>query len=352
MKEIVIEEPYKVEVKEVPTCRPSPSQILTKTKISGISAGTEMHEYRGSVNTLSRPLKVHSYPIVPGYENVGEVIEVGKEVEGFEAGDRIISCGTHTEFLCLPNPSILPAYSKIPDSVTDEEAVFAVLGTVASHCIRRARIGYGDNVAVIGQGVVGILAAQHAKNVGAGKVITLDYVEDNLKISKQVGADVTINRNDQNWIDRVMEESEGLGADVVIEAVGSWLSPTGTVSDACRIVRDRGKVVILGWHLAPSELVFGDVSSLKEIEFINCRGMGPGSTGYYSSGFPEVTKLPTFVRWDVTRGFRHTIRLLEQGKLNVLPMVTHRFGYRQIREAYDLMDKRKENFLKAILQWQ
>jgi len=118
------------------------------------------------------------------------------------------------------------------------------------------------------------------------------------------------------------------------------------------MVRDRGKVVILGWHLAPSELVFGDLPFLKEIEFITTRAMGPGSTSYYSTSFPEATEVPTYIRWDVTRGFRHVIRLLEEGKLKVLPMITHRFRYDQIKEVYDLMDKRKQDFLQVILEWQ
>jgi 2-desacetyl-2-hydroxyethyl bacteriochlorophyllide A dehydrogenase len=337
LKSIIITAPKRVEIIDEPMLKPSSDQILLKTVLSGISAGTEMALYRGSHPNITTKKWGYwtNYPIRPGYENVGKVIEVGAGVSGIKAGDRIIATNRHSEYTIAPDATI-PVYAKIPKNVTNEEALFAVLATTTGHAIRRARIEYGDSVLVVGQGVVGILAAQHAKNGGAGKVIVTDFSDRNLESALQCGADHAINASREDATARVRELTGSPGADVVIEAAGT----PDAMNQAVGAVRDRGRVVILGYHTRPWATTLGDEIFHKELELIASRAMGP------PPGLPQA-----YVRWGSDAGINFSLQLLSQKKLKVKNMITHRFRYTKIASAYKMIDGQKEQFMMVVLEW-
>ncbi len=284
MKRIAIVGPYDVQIEDIPIPEPGPQMLLIKTEISGISAGTEMMLYRGSFPNfqLKKWAQWQDYPVMPGYELAGTVVAIGKEeakpndnslrldsisqasaalktdAAEFKIGDRVICLGEHAEYVCVP--AVFAA--KIPDHVSSEKATLAVLATTSMHAIRRADIKYGDTVAVIGMGILGFLTMQHAKNAGTRKVIALDLDASRLEIAKNAGADVCINPGADNAIEAIKRANDGILADVVIEASGF----KGTEQLACDLVRDRGRVVFLGWHTDNLDLMFGDVI-FKELTF-------------------------------------------------------------------------------------
>jgi len=337
LKSIVITAPRRVEIIDEPLPKPLPNQILLKTVLSGISAGTEMALYRGTHPNITTKKWGYwtGYPIRPGYENVGKVVEVGSDISGIEVGDRVIATNRHSEYT-ISTDATIPVYAKIPDTVTNEEALFAVLATTTSHAIRRARIEYGDSVLVVGQGVVGILAAQHAKNGGAGKLIVTDLADRNLKIVLQCSADHAINASKEDVISRVRELTNGLGADVVVEAAGT----PDAMNQAVSAVRDRGRVVILGYHTRPWTTTLGDEIFHKELELVASRAMGP------PPGLPH-----SYVRWGSDAGINFSLQLIAQKRLKVKDMITHRFRYDRIADAYKMIDERKENFMMVVLEW-
>jgi 2-desacetyl-2-hydroxyethyl bacteriochlorophyllide A dehydrogenase len=352
MKAIIIEKPLTVLVKDTDRPRVDPDQILVRTKVSGVSVGTELHLYDGSITGLRSPSGIDfpyvTYPVRPGYENVGEVVEVGREITGVREGDRLVSCAEHMQFASVPRRDALPLWAKVPDNVTDEEATLAILGTTTAHSIRRAQIQYGDVVVVIGLGVVGMLAAQHAKNAGAGKVIGVDIKDYRLRVADKLHVDRTVDSATENLKKIVLEESDGLGADVVIEAAGSGgKHPATSLRDAYGAVRERGRVVMLGWHLSPTDLIFGADPLIKEADLIMSRGTGPGDL----PGEELLEKTPTYARWSSNRNLRYVMDLLSKRKLEVRPLITHRFCYDQIGAVYDMMHEGKQEFLQVILQW-
>ena len=190
MKQIAIFKPYDIGVVEVPKPKPDHDQILTKTIVTGISIGTELMYYRGAMEKLPEKWKKTeasgaTFPMLPGYENVATVVEVGKDVKDFQVGDRVVHCGYHAEYCVVPRRGALPVCLKVPDSVSDEDATLSVLGTTALWAVHRGQIEYGDNVAVLGDGVVGILTALHAKNTGAEKVILIGNHLGKLEIARK-----------------------------------------------------------------------------------------------------------------------------------------------------------------------
>lgn len=353
MKQIAIIEPYKIGVIEVPKPKPEPDQILTKTVVTGISIGTEMIDYHGSFDKLPDEWKKkHPYtlPQFPGYENVGRVTEVGRQVSDFKLGDRVVHCGYHAEYCVVPRREALPVCEKIPDSVSDEEATLSVLGTTAIWAIHRGQVEYGDNVVILGDGVVGILTAMHARYSGAEKVILVGNHSGKLNAAKQAGVKNIVNHHDLDWKSQVMTLTDGLGADVVFECVGSSNKPTKALAEAGEIARQMGKIVVAGDHMfGQPDLIFCSDPHFKELTFLVSRAMGHGS--HHPELMDSLDKVQKFnyVHWTTAGLFRRVLSMIESGKLNVKPLITHRFKYTEVSEAFNHIEKKDDDYLQVLL---
>jgi len=331
-------------------------EIIVEAVISGISSGTEMMLYRGTYPNfkLKKWPQWQNYPIYPGYELAGYVIEVGKPTRGkesmgamdslqpcagilmadtseFNVGDRVICLGPHKQFVNVP--ATLAA--RIPDNLSFEQATLAVLGTTTMHSTRRLQLEYGSTVAVIGMGVVGNLAIQHAKLAGASRTIALDLDNQRLVLAKNVGVDITIQVGEEDAIKKIINET-GIGADAVVEASGA----EGTLQLAIDIMRDRGLIELLGWRIVESNFIFGDLY-FKEGTIIATRAIGP------DSGLPY-----SYVRWGADQSLRLTVQMLADGRLKSDFYSPSRFPYTEIKQVYDQIDRDPTSIgLQAILSW-
>ena len=358
MKKIVITGPRRVEIQEAPIPEPGEQMLLIKTRLSGVSAGTEMMLYRGTYPNFTEKKwpQWQDYPVMPGYELVGTVAAVGPggthsaggdmqidslgpssgiiqtNVSEFKVGDRVICLGEHAEYALVP--AVLAA--KIPDNVSDEEATLAVLATTAMHAIHRAEIRYGDTVVINGCGVLGYLAMQHAKINGARRVVVLDMNDYRLKIAHETGADVVINPGRENAVQALKNANDGILADVVIEASGF----PGTTQQAMELARDRGRVVILGWHTEGVHFDFGEFY-FHELTVIATQAIGP------EAGLPY-----SYVRWTSDQSLKWAIQLISEGKLTGKYFTPTRFHYDEIEKVYEMIDRRDPAVgLQTVLTW-
>lgn len=334
MKKVQISAPYTVQLIETEMPVAGKGQILVKTEISGVSAGTEMMLYRGTYPNLTakRWPDWGSYPVYPGYELVGTVVETGEGVEEFKVGDRVICLGEHAEYVAVPTS----VAAKIPDDMTSEEATLAVLATTAMHCIRRADIRYGDTVAVVGCGVLGYLVMQHAKNSGARRVVVLDVNDQRLELAAQTGADLCINPAKEDAPEALRAFNGGILADVVIEVTGA----NGTTEQALQLVRERGRVVLLGWNTEDVHFSFSEFY-FKEATVIASQAIGP------APGIPY-----SYVRWTSDQSLRWAVELLSQHKLTGKYFTPTRFPASEIATVYDKIDHRDSSVgLQTVLEW-
>ena len=357
MKSIIINSPFEAEIidEDVPVA--GPGELVVQAKLSGISSGTEMFLYRGTYPNfkLKKWAQWQEYPVRPGYELVGKVVEVGPPARGgdaggaidslqpsagtivadtdeFQVGDRVVCLGTHQQFAAVP--ATLAA--KIPDSVTDEAATLAVLGTTTMHSTRRLQLEYGDTVAVIGMGVVGNLALQHAKLGGAAKTIALDLDRERLELAEKVGADHTVQVGAEDPVELVYQYTNGIGADAVVEASGA----RGTLQTALGVVRDRGIVELLGWRTEESSFEFGDLY-FKEGTIIATRAIGP------DPGIPY-----SYVRWGYDQSLRLVVDMIADGRLKADFYEPAKFSYKEIKQVYDQIHREPTCIgLQAILVW-
>lgn len=358
MKSIVIQRPFGVEIIEEDMPKAAPGEIVVKAEISGVSSGTEMFLYRGTYPNfaLKKWDQWKEYPVRPGYELSGTVVEVGpparkNESEGsaaaslqstarvcvadsdeFEIGDRVVCFGTHQQYSKVPATLAV----KIPNSVTFEKATLAILATTTMHSSRRLKIEYGDTVAVIGLGVVGNLALQQAKLAGALTTIGLDLDTHRCELARAVGADHVINVSQENPEQAVLEITNGIGADIVVEASGA----AGTLQLALELMRDRGTIELLGWQTEDPSFRFGDLY-FKEGRLLATRAIGP------DPGIPY-----SYVRWGFDQSLRLAMKMIGENRLKTDFFEPSRFNYRKVAEMYKQIDEEPSSIgLQAVLEW-
>lgn len=343
----------KTEICEIPLPRCGSGHILIKSNCSLISAGTERSLVSfGRSNYLSKarqqPDKVREVlnkvktdglmptveavrskldqPIPMGYSNVGTVIEVGAGVSAFKVGDRVVSSGAHAEFVCMPTNLC----AKIPESVSDEDAVFTVLGAIALQGIRLSAPNFGESIAIVGLGLVGIMCAQIAKANGC-RVVGFDFDVDKVTLAESLGFEAFAFSDPQDAVNIANQFSRGKGVDIAIVAAASPNSdPMILAADMCR---KKGRLTQVG----VTELAIPrDVMFKKELTLQVSCSYGPGryDDSYEAAGidYPYA-----YVRWTEQRNFVAILDSLEAGSIKVSPMISHRFSINDAVNAYDLL---------------
>lgn len=341
------------ELADIPCPTPGPKQLLIRTSRSLVSAGTErMLVEFGQAGWLekarSQPDKVKmvidkiktdgllptieavqnklDQPLALGYCNVGTVLEAGSQIGGFVLGDRVASNGKHAQVVCVPGNLC----TKIPDSVNDDEAAFTVIGSIALQGIRLANPTLGETVVVTGLGLIGLIAVQLLKANGC-RVIGIDIDPLKLKLAEQFGAEVIDVSNGQSPVDAAMTYSRGRGVDAVIITASS--QSNDLVHQAALMSRKRGRIILVG--VVGLELSRADFYE-KELSFQVSCSYGPGR---YDVSYEERgNDYPVgFVRWTEQRNFEAVLDMMASGRLDVKPLISHRYALENANQAYELI---------------
>ena len=188
---------------------PAENEVRTRTLYSGITNGTERNDLVGG----NYAHEVDALPAVGGYQNVGEVIEVGSGVQDLNFGDLLYMSQRHLEFCLEPEDRL---HIKLPSEIKPEEAALFGVAGVAMRCCRNANLRVGDRMLVVGAGIVGQLVAQIAASVGA-YVTLCDVDSRRLEIAEAIGVvDEIINVDGDSWDKHIPDG----GFDVVLDAAG------------------------------------------------------------------------------------------------------------------------------------
>jgi predicted dehydrogenase/threonine dehydrogenase-like Zn-dependent dehydrogenase len=288
--------------------------VLDKIKTDGLMPTVE-----AVFNKLDQPLPL-------GYCNVGTVLDAGHGVSGFVPGDRVVSNGKHAEVVSVP----LNLCALVPGSVSDEEAAFTVLGAVALQGIRLVQPTLGETVVVTGLGLIGLVTVQLLRAHGC-RVLGLDFDAEKLALAKSFGAEVVNLAIGQDPVAAPQAYSRGRGVDAVI--VTASTKSNEPVHQAALMCRKRGRIVLVGvTGLALSRADFYE----KELTFQVSCSYGPGR---YDPGYEENgNDYPVgFVRWTEQRNFEAVLDMMADGRLDVKPLISHRFALAQAEEAYALV---------------
>lgn len=356
-------------IEDVPVPAPREGQALVKTEASLVSAGTERMvvefaekslvgkarsrpdlvkqvidkgKREGWVNTAQAAFNRLDQPMALGYSSAGTIVALGRDMTGFKVGQRVACAGggyaTHAEYNVVPRNLLTP----LPKNVDFESAAFTTLGAIALHGFRLAEPQIGENVAIIGMGLLGLLAAQIATAAGCN-VLGIDVDPARITLASSLGLKA-VRRADA--VDASVAFTANRGFDVLLICADT--KSNDPVELAGVIARDRARIVATGAiGLTFPRKVYYE----KELSFINSRSYGPGR---YDLNYEEHgNDYPLgYVRWTEGRNFEAVVALMESGKLQVQPLITHRFPIEQATKAYDVITgKTKEQFLGVLLTY-
>jgi predicted dehydrogenase/threonine dehydrogenase-like Zn-dependent dehydrogenase len=308
-------------------------EVLSKIKRDGVIA-----------TALSVRTRLEQ-PSAPGYSSAGTAIAVGEGVVDVKPGDRVACAGAghavHAEFACIPRMLL----ARIPsDRVSFEEAAFTTIGSVALHGIRNAEAKLGDVVAVIGLGLLGQLTVQVLKAAGC-RVLGMDISRERADLALRLGAD-TVSISPAHFQDVCLQQSGGYGADAVLITAQSVSNDPLHLAGA--VARSRAIVVAVGTvGMDIPRRTFYE----KELDFRVSRSYGPGR---YDSAYEQkgIDYPIGHVRWTETRNMEAFLRLLADRKLDLSPLITHRFEIVHAQAAYELINgQAEENALGVIISY-
>lgn len=321
---VVWTEPSVVKIEEWTVPEIGEKQVLVKTNFTLISPGTER------AFLLHLPNTPANFPQYPGYCAVGQVLEVGKQVQRFKVGDRVVWAGRHAAHAVISEDALL----SVPPELSDEEAVFSRLIAIAMQGVRKAQIELGESIVVLGVGLIGLLALQLAKISGGFPVIGVDLTEIRLDFARKVGADFTF-LADENLLARVDELTEG-GAHVAIEATGS----PEAIPLAFKLTRQMGRVILLG-------STRGETKSVNFYADVHRKGLT--IIGAHESVRPQVDSSRWF--WTARDDQTLALKLLAAHRIYVTPLITHRFSGTEAPRVYELLVQGDMSAIGILLDW-
>ncbi|WP_303986592.1 zinc-binding dehydrogenase [Devosia ginsengisoli] len=319
-------------------------QVRVRTLYSGISAGTELSQYRGSSPFMNRLWDIENrmfrdsdmpswtFPVRNlGYEEVGEVVELGTAVTRVRRGDRVFGTWGHRTGHVMTE--IEAADRLVPDGADPRMGIFSHIGAVALNGVHDARIRMGDLVVVFGLGVPGQIVLQAARASGA-TVIGVDPVASRRAMAEQLGADRTLDPAAHSVADIVKGETGGRGADICIEVSGA----APALAEAMRTVAYASRVVAMGFFQGDARGLFlGDEFHHNRIELISSQISGVAPEGSH--------------RWSKLRLWQTAVRLQHEGRLNLLPLITDTVPFTEAPALFARLDAGDPAILQSVLSF-
>jgi len=341
MKALLLSEYSKLEVADLPVPVAGPGEVLVQVAACGI-CGSDVHGYDGSSGRRIPPL-------VMGHEAAGVIAAVGDGVTAFKPGDRVtfdstvycgecrfclkgdinlcdnrqvvgVSCadfrraGAFAEYVVVPARIV---YS-LPDSFEFSEAAMLEAVAVALHGVAVSDLKGGETALVIGAGMIGLLTLQAAKAAGCSPVLVADVDVTRLQLAKECGADETILASGSEMVRHVLARTDGLGVDVVLEAVGR----DETVSAAVDAVRKGGTVTLIG-NITPTVTL-----PLQKVVSRQIRMQGSCAS---SGEYPQA------------------IELISSGQIRVTPLITAVAPLEDGASWFERLHSREPNLMKIVI---
>ncbi len=323
----------KMEIVDVPLPKPESKEVLIKIKAAGI-CGSDVLFYQASL-THCIP------PVILGHEFSGEIVEIGKQVEHYKIGDRVVSephkggCGVcrfcqtgavevckskraigykvdgiFTSYIAMPETSL----HRIPDNVSYQQAALTEpLAVAAKAILERSKVEPGDVAVVLGCGPIGMMAAEAIKASGARWVMITGTNADEkvrLKAAKKMNIDRVINVQQEDLKEIVMEVTNGVGADLVVEAAGV----EATICQAFDILRTDGRISVFG-HTGKEMLSM------------------PWETGLHKAANVCWSFSSNWIAWE------RSLSLLSQNLISTDEIITHTMPLKDWRKAIAHLEK-------------
>jgi 2-desacetyl-2-hydroxyethyl bacteriochlorophyllide A dehydrogenase len=314
-------------------------EILVRAEATVVSAGTELANFLAVSPGVHIPGSWNAYPWRPGYGLVGRVEGVGARISRFSSGGRVFCFGKHASLQAFDVSGEEPhqAAYPIPEGMDSTDVLMARMALISLGGVQLARVAPGDQVAVFGLGLVGNLAAQLFAWAGA-RVIALDVVKERCQIADAVGVGSVLWVPAAEQAAAVGEWAGDKGVQIAIDAVGA--SPV--IQTCVRVCAPFGRVILLGSPRAPHEADMTPMLRRIHHDWIQIIGA-------------LEWRLPPYP----VHGCSHSIEsnlqlamdLIQEGVLQVEPLITHIIPPERLEEAYHGLWQQKERYLGVVVDW-
>ncbi|MBA7509005.1 Inositol 2-dehydrogenase/D-chiro-inositol 3-dehydrogenase [subsurface metagenome] len=370
MKQVFIKKGEAI-IENVPAPLVTEDEILVQVYYSCISIGTEMFKIQASGRPLYKKimdkpqnirkvlgrLKNHGLrdaivkvkskiegknPI--GYSASGIVLETGKNIKNFKPGDRVACAGdkiaNHAEFIAVPENLAV----KIPQNLSVKAASTVTLGSISLQGVRRCSPTLGENIVVIGLGILGQLTLQMLKVAGC-HVIGIDLEKSRIEKAIKLGLDAGFSPDKVNVVEEVIRNTDGFGADAAIITAASKGSEV--INQAMEMCRKKGKVIVVGdvnLNIKREEFY------KKELDLLISTSYGPGR---YDERYEQkgVDYPYAYVRWTENRNMQEYLKLLSENKIEIEPLIERIYKVEEVSKAYEELKSISEKPLIVLLEY-
>ncbi len=316
----------------LPVPEPGPGELLLETRASLISTGTECICYQRNFEPGTHWHHWVQYPFYPGYSNGGVVIGIGAGVTGYELGQVVAYRAGHRQYAVMSASLVTP----VPPGVSVQEAAWIALAKIVQNGVRRAAHTMGDDVVVVGLGILGQLVVQYTRLMGARHIIAIDMAEPRLACASAISqATHTLQMPADEAASHVADITAGQMADVVYDVTGF----PQVFASALALPRRFGTLLLLGDTGTPS----GQQLSADVI----VRGLR--ILGAHDSHPPQ--EATDFVPWSNQRITELFFTYLARGQMNVRDLVTHTYAPTQAQEAYTMLTTDRSAALGVLFDW-
>jgi 2-desacetyl-2-hydroxyethyl bacteriochlorophyllide A dehydrogenase len=338
-RQAVIKEPFQAEVREVDLPAPAPNQILVETEVSAVSAGTELAVWTGSHQWLKDPnLPDWKFPFRSGYSAAGTIVAVGRDIKGWQPGDRVSYPGNHASHELLTMGHERGRWWKLPPKLDMEKASLACIARYGLGGSIRAGLTLGRSAAVLGLGVIGQFTLRCLMAAGANPVIGIDAIKMRRDAALAAGADGAFEPGTDGGKAELARFLGTRGAEIVADATGV----PDAIPVAMSLTCDAGQVVVVGSPRGRAkEVNFYDDLHRRYIEV----------TGAHGNMLFEPAHTRLAGAWSIDKAQLWLLAVLASGRLNLSGLVTHRIAPEGLGTAYEGLLKKKEEYLAVVVRW-
>ncbi len=323
-----------LELRDEELAEPGPEEVLIRTRVSVLSIGTEVWRYINGGHYGGEGSTC-------GYNSSGTVVSVGDGVTSLQPGDPVFAPEPHADLMLVKAHRVI----RLPSGVDFEAGAFTYLPTLGLHALRSAGYQPGDNVLVVGQGIVGLLAALVARMVGA-RVAALEIDPARRGLAEQAGVATALDPRDTATLNRLDQFFGAPGPDVIVETSQSW---SGLLA-AIRLARENTRIAILGiYRTEPPDEVARDVlrhTFMNRDQFHNQHVRFIGCSNDAADEYP-----PRLVRWTIQRNMQYIADQIAAGLLHPTPAITHRVRWDELGQVYEQLAEGDRGMLGVTLHW-
>ena len=309
-----------IQLEDTPIPEINSCQVLVRTSKTLISRGSEL--FRRYI------LEEAVAPSIMGYSLTGTIEQVGSEVTEYRAGQRVMVVAPHAQYAVGEvDSSVKGNVVPLTENVSFEEGTFLPLARSATAWVDSSGVKAGDQVVVLGQGVVGSLIMQLLRGCQPEQIITVDTLPLRCQLSEKLGADEVINASEVDPVEAVKQLTKGRGADLVIDCVGGYAG-VKSFEQAQDMVAQRGTIQLIAlYQQQPLPLHASKIMQKRLV------------AGILTDESPVQIA-------------QRALSSIEQGMIQIQPMITHLFPYTEAKEAFDLLWHTPEKTLGVLLDWQ